>query len=98
LTFKQIFRTKPRTKPRRKRENATEFDGEIALALAGAPFPRHSHLQLVSAPPPLRLGRHEVRIVVSAARLPIGRTRVFRLAESDIDELTAIATRMERRA
>jgi hypothetical protein len=55
------------------------------------------HLRLVEPPPPQARRRHEARIVVSAARLPIGRSRVFRLAESDIDELIAIVTRMERR-
>jgi hypothetical protein len=63
--------------------------------MTGAPAPRHSHLRLVP-PPPRR--RCETRIVVSSARLPIGRSRAFRLAESDIDELIAIAQRMEQRA
>jgi hypothetical protein len=56
------------------------------------------HLRLVEPPPPQARRRYETRIVVSSPRLPIGRSRVFRLAESDIDELIAIATRMERRS
>ena len=55
------------------------------------------HLRLVDPSPPQPRRRYETRIVVSAARLPIGRSRVFRLAESDIDELIAIATRLEAR-
>jgi hypothetical protein len=42
--------------------------------------------------------RYETRIVVSAERLPIGRSRAFRLTESDVELLIAAATRMERRA
>jgi len=60
--------------------------------MTGAP-----HLHLVPAPPPPRPRRHEARIVVSAARLPILRSRIFSLAERDIDELIAHAERMERR-
>jgi hypothetical protein len=65
-------------------------------AMNGAPFPRHSHLQLVPAPPP-RPRRLDVRIVVSAPRLPIGRSRAFRLTESDIELLIAAAMRLEAR-
>jgi hypothetical protein len=64
--------------------------------MTGAPSP-HPYLRLVTREPPLRR-RYETRIVVSSARTPIGRSRVFRLAESDIDELIAVAMRMERRA
>jgi hypothetical protein len=57
--------------------------------------PRHPRLRLVPPPRPRRI---EVRFHVIDGRSPFGRSRVFRLAESDIDELIAIATRMERRA
>jgi hypothetical protein len=61
--------------------------------------PRHSHLRLLPAPPPPQpRRRYETRIVVSAPRMPIGRSRVFRLSESDIELLIAAAQRMERRA
>jgi hypothetical protein len=56
------------------------------------------HLRLVEPPPPQarRLYEtYETRIVVSSARL--GRSRTFRLTESDIDELIAHAERLERR-
>ena len=62
--------------------------------MTGATSPR-PYLRLVQREPQPRR-RYETRIVGSSARLPIGRSRVFRLAESDIDELIAIATRMER--
>ncbi|PNE10330.1 MAG: hypothetical protein CR217_14890 [Beijerinckiaceae bacterium] len=58
---------------------------------------RH-HLRLVPPAPPPRPRRINVRIVVSSARMPIGRSRVFRLAESDIDDLIAVAMRMEARS
>jgi hypothetical protein len=38
-----------------------------------------------------------VRINIFNGRSPFGRTRVFRLAERDIDELIAITQRMEWR-
>ena len=58
----------------------------------------HQHLRLVEPSPPQPRRRYETRIVVSAARLPIGRSRAFRLTESDVELLIAAATRMERRA
>jgi len=61
-----------------------------------APFPRPSNLRLVP-PEPHPRRRLSVRINILDGRLAFVRTRVFRLAESDIDELIAIATRMERR-
>jgi hypothetical protein len=65
------------------------FDAEIAL-------PR-SRLRLVPpVPPPRRL--LAVRINVLDGRSPFGRSRTFRLAHDELDELIAIATRMERRA
>jgi hypothetical protein len=65
--------------------------------MTGAPFPRHSHLRLVPAPPPPRPRRVEARIVVSAARLPIGRSRAFRLSDFDLERLIAHAERLEAR-
>jgi hypothetical protein len=56
------------------------------------------HLRLIPAPPPPRpRRRYETRIVVSAERLPIGRSRAFRLTESDVELLIAAAMRMEAR-
>jgi hypothetical protein len=57
---------------------------------------RHSHLRLVP-PEPQPRRRLAVRISVLDGRSAFGRSRVFRLAESDIDELIAVVTRMERR-
>jgi hypothetical protein len=54
------------------------------------------HLRLVE-PPPQPRRRYETRIVVSAARLPIGRSRAFRLSENDIELLIAAAMRLEAR-
>jgi hypothetical protein len=55
------------------------------------------YLRLVPPPPPPRPRRIEVRISVSSARMPIGRSRVFHLGESDVAELLATVTRLERR-
>jgi hypothetical protein len=41
--------------------------------------------------------RYETRIIVSSARLPIGRSRTFRLTEKDVETLIDAAMRMERR-
>ncbi len=60
--------------------------------MTGAP-----HLRLVPRPPP-RPRRLEVRISVADGRAPIGRSRAFRLTHDDLDDLIAIAMRMERRA
>jgi hypothetical protein len=59
--------------------------------------PQHSHLQLISRDPQPR-HRYEVRIAVSATRMPVGRSRAFRLTESDIQLLVETARRMEARA
>jgi hypothetical protein len=59
---------------------------------------RERHLRLVEPTPPQPRRRYETRIAVSSARSPIGRTRVFRLTESDVELLIAAAMRMERRA
>jgi hypothetical protein len=56
------------------------------------------HLRLVEPAPPQARRRYETRIVVSAARLPIGRSRTFRLTESDVELLIDAAMRLERRA
>jgi hypothetical protein len=56
------------------------------------------HLRLVEPPPPQARRRYETRIVVSSARMPFGRSRTFRLAESDLEQLINVATRLERRA
>jgi hypothetical protein len=53
------------------------------------------HLRLVPKPPPPRPRRIEVRISVSSARMPIGRSRAFRLIETDVERLVEIAIRME---
>jgi hypothetical protein len=54
-----------------------------------------SRLRLVQ--PSQRPRRLEVRVNATEARYPYGRSRVFRLAPDDLDELIAAATRMERR-
>jgi len=64
--------------------------------MTGAPFPRHSHLRLIPpAPAPCR--RLAVRISVLEGRAAFGRSRAFRLTHDDLDELIAVAMRMERR-
>jgi hypothetical protein len=66
--------------------------------MTGAPAPRHPHLRLVPPPsPPRPRRRYETRIVVSAPRMPIGRSRTFHLSEPDIQLLIAAAMRMEAR-
>jgi hypothetical protein len=52
-------------------------------------------LRLVELPRPQARRRYETRIVVSSPRLPIGRSRVFRLCELDISRLVAIAEHLE---
>jgi hypothetical protein len=115
---------KPEIKPPRQNTQikfqdavSTEFDGEIALALAGTGW-RHSrgpvnrgvpagapitgppfppHLRLVPPLSPPRPRKLEVRIAVSDGRAPIGRSRLLRLRESDLQELIDHAARMEQR-
>ncbi len=65
--------------------------------MTGAPIPPRPHLHLVPREPQPRR-RYETRIVVSSARMPIGRTRTFRLTERDVELLIDAAVRMERRA
>jgi hypothetical protein len=55
------------------------------------------YLKLVPKPPPPRPRRLDVRISVSSARMPIGRSRAFRLIETDAERLVEIAERMEYR-
>jgi hypothetical protein len=64
--------------------------------MTGAPSPPHLHL--VPPPSPPRPRRLEVRIAAADGRAPYGRSRVFRLAHDELDELIAVALRMERRA
>jgi hypothetical protein len=58
-------------------------------------FPPRPRLRLVEKPP--LAPRLEVRIHVLDRRAPYGRAGPFRIAESDVNELIAIATRMEAR-
>jgi hypothetical protein len=62
--------------------------------MTGATSPR-PYLRLVQREPQPRR-RYETRIVVSSARMPIGRSRTFRLTESDVERLLEAAMRMER--
>ena len=65
--------------------------------MTGAAFPSRPNLRLVPpAPAPRRC--LSVRINVLDVRSAFGRSRAFSLAESDIDELIAVAMQMERRA
>jgi hypothetical protein len=59
-----------------------------------APFPRRSHFRLVDR---RQLPRFEVRIAVADGRAPYGRSRAFRLTHDELDELIAVAMRIERR-
>jgi hypothetical protein len=45
---------------------------------------------------PARPRRLDVRITAADGRAPIGRSRAFRLAGPDLDELIDVALRMER--
>jgi hypothetical protein len=58
-------------------------------------FPTRPCLRLVPRQPQPR--RLEVRISVANGRAPIGRTRAFRLADSDLEQLVDCALRMEAR-
>jgi len=66
--------------------------GEISPQTTSA---RGPHLRLVPPPRPRRLS---VRISVADSRSPIGRTRIFRLSDHDLDQLIAVAMRLERLA
>ena len=64
--------------------------------MTGAPSSNRPHLQLVPAEPrPRRL--LEVRLHVLDGRSAFGRSRAFRLAESDVDRLIDAAQRLEAR-
>jgi hypothetical protein len=65
--------------------------------MTGAPPPRHPYLRLVPREPQPRR-RLAVRISVLDSRAPYGRSRAFRLAEPDIEQLIDFALRLERRA
>jgi hypothetical protein len=54
------------------------------------------HLRLVTKQPQPR--RLEVRIAAADGRSPFGRSRAFRLTQDDLDELIAVAMRIERRS
>jgi hypothetical protein len=66
--------------------------------MTGAPSSRHSHLRLVPPAPRPRPRRLDVRIHVLDGRCPNGRAGPFHLTDRDLDELVAIAGRMERRS
>lgn len=61
---------------------------------------RHPHLRLclVEPPPPQARRRFQTRISVATPHMPVGRSRTFRLTESDIKELVVAASLMEARA
>jgi hypothetical protein len=59
-------------------------------------FPPRPRLRLVEKPP--LAPRLKVRIHVLDGRSAFGRTRAFRLAHDELDELIAAAMRMDRRA
>jgi hypothetical protein len=71
---------------------ASEYQGPSSDRRSGV-----RHLRLVPPSPPPRPGGLEVRFHVFDGRAPFGLAGPFRLSESDVDELIAIAVRMERR-
>jgi hypothetical protein len=78
---------RPNTQIKFQDSAPAEFDAEIALALTASGW-------RVAAPRPRRL---EVRFHVLEGRCPYGRAGPFRLTDRDLDELIAIATRLEVR-
>lgn len=56
------------------------------------------HLRLVPPAPSPRPRRIEVRIVVSSGRMPIGRSRPFRLSDHNLQELIETTMRLEARS
>jgi hypothetical protein len=63
--------------------------------MTGDPFPHRSHLRLVPRRPwPRRL---EVRISDADGRVPVGRTKIFRLDPHDFEQLMDAALRLEAR-
>jgi hypothetical protein len=74
-------------------QSSTENQANIrADELRGCLIREISHIIAIGLP----RRRLSVRINVLDGRAPYGRSRAFRLAESDIDELIAVAARMER--
>jgi hypothetical protein len=66
--------------------------------MTGAPSP-HPYLRLIVPREPQPRRRHlEVRIAAADGRSAFGRSRAFRLTRDDLDELIAVAMRLERRA
>jgi hypothetical protein len=65
--------------------------------MTGAPFPPRC-LRLVPLEPQAVRPRLAVRISVLDGRTAFGKSRAFRLTHDDLDELIAVAMRMERRA
>jgi hypothetical protein len=55
------------------------------------------HLRLVPPASPPRPRRLEVRIAAANGRSPIGRTRLFRFSERNLQELIDTAMRLEAR-
>ncbi|PNE11329.1 MAG: hypothetical protein CR217_09315 [Beijerinckiaceae bacterium] len=58
---------------------------------------RPPYLRVVAPTPPPRPRRLEVRISAADGRAPYGRSRPFRLTHDDLDELIAVALRIEGR-
>lgn len=59
---------------------------------------RCGQIKVLRLVPPPRPRRIEVRFAAADARAPIGRTRIFRLTESDLERLIDHAVRLESRA
>jgi len=66
--------------------------------MTGAPSPPRPCLRLVPREPQAVRRRLTVRINVLDGSSAFGRSRAFRLTHDDLDELIAVATRLERRA
>jgi hypothetical protein len=59
-------------------------------------FPSRPRLRLVASSP--RPRRIEVRTNATEVRYPYGQSRAFHLTHDELDELIAVAMRMERRS
>jgi hypothetical protein len=67
---------------------------------AGAPItdpPFPPYLRLVPPPSPPRPRHLEVRVIAADRRMPVGRTRIFRLTDRDFEQLINVATLLEAR-